>query len=443
MVPFYTKYVCPEEFGISDLIATYAALIAGVVTCQIQDAIFIFPKDKDHRKQAAYFTSGLKFLACSYIGAAAVFLAVYLILESTFFLHSYCWYIYIHVILASCQGYVQQFSRSIDKMVAYAMSGVFSTIGQVVSALLIIPIYKSGIAMISCLYIGFAAGTLSVVIQAKIWKYIVRKTSFHFDFLPMIRYAIPLIPTTIMWWAIPSLNRPLLEKHASLAAIGLYAVGCKIPNIIHVGWSIVGNAWQISVLEELHKEDFSIFFHQFFDLLEFGLCCAVLLITVFSYDIMRVFVAPEYLDSYIIMPLLAGGAMFSLLAGSIGAVFAAAKKSKFFLYSSLGAIMAIVVLNFLLIPKWGLIGAALANMLTLMIEFFIRICFVRKIIPFSMGVSKIMTGICPLICLVAFYLIESQPMQVSLYCASALILAFFLAIKMKTMIRCFMKFRHR
>lgn len=50
----------------------------------------------------------------------------------------------------------------------------------------------------------------------------------------MLKYSIPLIPTAIMWWLVSSLNRPLLERHVGMFAIGLFAVANKLPNVLNM-----------------------------------------------------------------------------------------------------------------------------------------------------------------------------------------------------------------
>lgn len=382
MLPFYTRYFSPQEYGVFDLIVTYATMFLGVATCQIQDAIFVFPKDEPRHRQAAYFTSGLLFLGFMYILVALVFVALYHLLPERVFLRKHLWLILGYLLLSGAQAYLQQFSRSIDKMVTFALSGVMFTFGTAALALFLIPRHPHGSTLIYANYGGLLLGIATSFLGAKMWRYFTFAWSLRLDLRPLLRYSLPLIPTGIMWWAFSCLNRPILERYASLAAVGIFAVGLTLPSILNTGWSVIGVAWQISVLEECKKDDFTRFYNRFLDFLFAGAGCLVIALTIASPYVMKFLVAPEYYQAWRLVPMLSLGAMFSISAGAVGAVFAAAKKSKYFLYSSLCSLTGVVILNFLLIPVWGVVGAAVANLSALMLEFVVRASCATKFVAF-------------------------------------------------------------
>ena len=66
----------------------------------------------------------------------------------------------------------------------------------------------------------------------------------------MLRFSIPLIPTSILWWLISGLNRPLLEDYVGLFALGLMAVAGKLPGIMNLVFNFFQQAWIVTVVEE-------------------------------------------------------------------------------------------------------------------------------------------------------------------------------------------------
>lgn len=406
LLPFYTKHLSPDEYGISDLIVTYATMLIGIVTCQISDAIFVFPKGEPREKQVSFFSSGLLFLCFSFTVCAVVFGLLYALLPPQMFFRRHIWLIFGYILFSGLQNYYQQFCRSIDAMVMYALSGLGYTTGAVVSALLILPSKPTGTTMVFTQYIGFLAGILVPFTGAKLWRFISWPSGVTFkpDLRQLLLFAIPLVPSSIMWWMISSLNRPMLEKFASLAAVGIYAVGCKIPSLIQSFWGIIGNAWQISVLEEYGRPGFPVFFNRFLDFLLQMLALLVIALTVAAPYIMKIFVDPEFYDAYKLIPLISFGMIFALGSGAIGTIFTAAKATKCFLYSSLYALFFCIVLNLLLIPTMGIIGAALANMLTLFVEFLVRVFYVKRYVLFLAVFSKILLIVLPGTGVLLFYL---------------------------------------
>ena len=410
LLPFYTKHLSPDQYGISDLIVTYAMMLIGIVTCQISDAVFVFPKGEPQGKQIGYFSAGLLFLCSSFAVCAAVFGILYALLPPQVFFRRYLWLIFGYILLNGLQNYFQQFCRSIDAMVMYALSGLGYTTGAVVSALLLLPAIPTGTTMIFTHYIGFLLGIIVPLAGAKLWRFISwpKRAAFKPDLKRLLLFSIPLVPSGIMWWMISSLNRPMLEKCVSLAAVGIYAVGCKIPSLIQSFWAVVGNAWQISVLEEYGCPGFSGFFNNFLDFLLQLLALLVIALTITAPFLMRIFVAPEFYDAYKLIPLISFGMIFALGAGAVGTIFTAAKATKCFLYSSFYALVFCIIFNLLLIPLLGIIGAAAANMLTLFVEFLVRLFYAKRFVAFKAFFSKILLIALPGASVLIFYLFENN-----------------------------------
>ena len=375
LLPFYTQWLSPEEYGVSDLVITYAMMLIGLVTCQIQDAIFVFPKNEPFERQRSYFSSGLRFLVAAYAVFGIVMAAVGFLLPEGSFFGRYSLQISCYLMLLGVYQYLQQFSRAVDCMICYAAAGLGFAVAVVAFSFLLIPGHPTGSMLVYSQCAGCAAGILIAGVGTKVWRYMGFRYFSRPDLAGLLRYALPLVPTTIMWWTLNSLNRPMLDKYTSLAAVGIYAAAVKFPAVINLMWSVVGNAWQISVLEEYSKSGFVRYFAKIVLALAAAVVLIVALMSVLAPYLMRWFVDKEFFEGYKLIPVLSVGAGFSMLAGAIGAVYAASKQSKYFLYSSIWAISSIVLLNYLLIPKYGLMGAAVANASALAIEFVVRIYY--------------------------------------------------------------------
>lgn len=372
MLPFYTRHLSPCEYGISDLIVVYSTILLGIVTCQIQDAVFVFPKGESKERQISYFTSGLVFLCGVYAALGCLVPLLKIVLPMGSFIHDYCGLMVAYLALAGFNQYFQQFCRATDHMYSYAFSGLGLTVIVVGLSLWLIPRFPSGrvLGFVQC--IGFVGGCAIVVFAAHLWEYVRIRCFSRANLMSLLKYSLPLVPTAVMWWMLSSLNRPLLERYCSFAAVGFYAAAIKLPALLNVAWSVIGNAWQISVLEEYHKANFVRYFWSFFAILALGVLVVVVVLSFAAPFVMRYLVAPAFYSVYRYVPVLSVGAGLSMLAGVFGALFAASKKSRYFLFSSLWAVGSIVAFNFLLIPQYGIWGAAFANVLAMGVELLVR-----------------------------------------------------------------------
>lgn len=67
----------------------------------------------------------------------------------------------------------------------------------------------------------------------------------------MLRYAIPMIPTTLLWWIVSVSDRYIITYMLGADANGLYAAAYKIPTIVVLVSTIFMDAWQVSAVSEI------------------------------------------------------------------------------------------------------------------------------------------------------------------------------------------------
>ena len=382
MLPFYTHYMSTSEYGASDLVFTYSAILVGFVSCCIADAIFIFPKDCDEEGRKKYYTSGFLFAASTFIGCFLLFILLSFLNKSHLIsgtIFDMIWWLFAFAASEFFQNYTQQFTRSIDKMMVYSISGIVLTLSMALLAFLLLPSFGLRGYLMSMVCAKFIAGIFAIV-ASNSYKYF-SISSFDLKYLRnLLSYGIPLIPNGIMWWMVNGVNRPIMESSLGLSAIGLFSVAGKFPSVLNMLFSIFANAWFISLIEEFKKPDFNQFFNKTIKVLFFVTIIGGCFIGVFSKLLIRVFAAPEYFDAWKYMPLLTLGVILEALSGLVGGVFAAEKKSKYFFYSSLWGAAVSLLLTWPFIKLFGLVGASLAVSASFLCMFIVRLIFAWKYI---------------------------------------------------------------
>lgn len=61
MLPFYTNWLSPADYGTTDLLIVYANLLLNVVACDMSDAIYIYPVGATKQKYVITILLGLYF----------------------------------------------------------------------------------------------------------------------------------------------------------------------------------------------------------------------------------------------------------------------------------------------------------------------------------------------------------------------------------------------
>jgi O-antigen/teichoic acid export membrane protein len=362
MLPFYTRWLSVEDYGTTDIISVYVGLLLGLATACIADAVFIFPKGQPIEQQKRYFSSGLCFAFLS-LGATALLFKIaigifaYKKLSNGF--TDNAWFIYGLLVTAFVQQYIQQFVRSIDKMKIYSTTGIVLTVSTAVFSFVVIPKWGVFGYVFALILANILAAVYSFLFSGA-FRYATIKAIRKSTCVEMLKYSIPLIPGGIMWWLIAAMNRPLIENFLGLHALGIFAVANKFPGILSMIFSVFAMSWQISVLEEFGKEGYGIFYNKMFRLIVTGMVFFFFIISIGNQLIIRFFTTEEFYESGKYVPILTLGVIFQSTAAFASANFLASRKSKYFFYSIVLGAGISVILNFILIPSVGIMGAAIS-----------------------------------------------------------------------------------
>lgn len=385
MLPYYTRWLSMADYGVSDLINVYSTFLLAFVSCCIEAAIFIFPKSKPQLEQASYYSSGIGFITITSVFTAITFVLISFIAPQMGITNAFTqniWLIFLLLISHVYQGVTQQFTRSINKMLIYSLTGVVITSCTAIFAILLIPAFHLQGYIWSLVLANFC-GTLFSFIGSKSYRYISFKNISVIKCKEMLKYSIPLIPNSAMWWLVNSINRPILESYCSYDEIGLFAVAQKFPGILTMLFTVFLTSWQISVIDEYKKEGFNDFSNKILKVITMGSILILLIITLCSELLINIFATKQYVKGAYLIPILTMGVIFSNLGGLIATIFSAVRISKYYFYSSAWAAMAAILANAVLIPLLGITGAALSTMLSMLVMAVARLFYSRKFVKWE------------------------------------------------------------
>ena len=382
MLPFYTKWLSVEDYGITDIITIYASLIVCIATLSIHEAIFVFPVNKPLEKQKEYFSTSLFSSVVSVFFVFVVFIALKYIGNSFVITNSFfdnLWYIAVLFVTTYFQTFSQQFCRGINQMQTFCFSGIIVTVFTALLAFLFIPSY--GIyGYILSISVANLVGIIYTFISIKINKYVSIKSVGVNCWSELVKYSIPLIPNAILWWIISALNRLFLESSIGIESIGIFAVANKFPGIAAMLLAIFNNSWQISVLQEYGEKGFDEFFNKISKIYIPLIIILSALLGLFCEDTFKLFVDDKFYEGWHYSLVMCTAVVGMNGSGFYGSVFSAVKQSKYYLYSSIVGGFVAVILNVFLIPIIGLWGATLSFALSHLSIWIVRIYYSKKFV---------------------------------------------------------------
>lgn len=384
-VPFYTAVLTTADYGISDLIITICSLIWPVFTLLIDDAVLRFSLDKGESKEQivsiGLYINLLGFLAmlvCSPIILLVSSLRPYYVL---FVLYYFAYMI---------NSFFSYSLRGLEKTRLFSLSGIISTGIAISCNLLFLLVFRLGVVgyllsfIVAFIVTGiiqfFAGGFRKYILSPKLLDKETRQR--------MLKYAIPLIPNSISWWVSNSSDKVILSAICGVAVNGVYSVAYKIPSLITVCSSIFSNAWQISAVDGFGTEENRQYFSDIYYKYSTSCMYMVTVIITFNRLICGYLFSNDFYTAWVYVPILVYAVSFQIMSGFLGTIYTTAKKTWMVFISTIIAAGTNIILNVILIPFIGGIGAATATCISYMLIWAIRVIDSRKIMILDVDWKK-------------------------------------------------------
>jgi O-antigen/teichoic acid export membrane protein len=389
LVPLYTYYLTTAEYGFVDIVTTTTNLLLPILSANVFEAVLRFAMDKEESQSEVLSNSLL-------VGGLGALVAVllYPLLALLKVDQEMLNYIYVILILQVFQNIFSQFARALGEIKVFAINGIWMTLVMSIANVVLLTRYHMGIAgYLLSIVIANIASILYLIVAVKIWKYMSLSSLNKPLVKKMLAYAVPIIPNSIMWWLINASNRYFILGFLTASANGIYAVSNKIPGILSIVTSIFTQSWQLSAIEEYESEHKSEFYSKVFNYYSSLLFLGTSGILVILKFFMAHFIAPEYYEAWQSVPFLLLSVVFSSFSSFLGTNYLAAKETRGVFRTSVYGGLASLLLNFLLIPFFGLIGAAVASMLSFAIMWVLRIFDTKRYIDTAIDAKNMIMNL--------------------------------------------------
>lgn len=393
----YTKYLSPADSGIKDLLELTALFLQPIFTFALQEYLIRFGLDKNYDKKQVFTTSAVITTVGMLI--MSVFVPMLAVVPATRYVKGYSVLLAVYVITSSLRMLCQQFVRSLDKVKLFSLDGILATLSLFAFNMIFIAGFHWGVKgfMLAVILSDFCSSVF-LFAAAKLHKYAVFD-GFNRELAgEMFRFAAPLIPTIVMW-TITSLSDRLFinTMHSDRVqlgeeAVGIYSYANKIPNLISMVSTIFFQAWNMSAISENDSADRSNFYSKVYSAYEAVLFIAsaglLLLIKPVTSVLINSSNYSEYGSVYLYTPILIIAVLFMSLNQFLSSIYSATKNTKNSFWTALAACVVNLIMNYFLIPEWGIQGAAIATLLSYYFCFWLRIIDARYYVPFKFSGRK-------------------------------------------------------
>jgi len=367
LLPIYTTYLTVGEYGALELFYLVAAVVSGVLAVGIAHATlrFYFEFDDIKDRNAVVSTN---LIASAIITISGVFILLLFdnqIAMLVFNSDDKNVMLGLYIVLATmvlelstqvCLAYL----RARELSIFYVVLSLVKLIIQVAVNSYLIIVEGAGITgILTGNLIAVATGWLVLIIYT-LYSCGLR---FHFDKMKsIVVYSFPFLLGTIVGIIAVNADRFMLNQFMGLEAVGIYALAMKLTLLVEVliaePFSKSYGAYRFSIMKNDDAGETQSSITRYMTVI---VSLAMIGIVYSSHEIITIMSNPEYYTAVVILPVLIfiGGFKVFTYIFQTGILYKKATKHIFYL-SVLGCCL-IIVLNYIFINAYGLLGACIAK----------------------------------------------------------------------------------
>jgi O-antigen/teichoic acid export membrane protein len=399
MIPVYTRFIAPTNYGAMELIGILTGAILIFVSMGVADSMSrLYYAEKDQTKQNEVISTVV--IGFSLIGFTIVMVFLLfsefiskIILEDS----QYKYYLQVSIISVApamlCEigyTYLRMLYRA-KLFVTITMSSLVVALSLNIYFVVFLKLDILGIFYSTLITQGLTGLLLTIIILKevgfRISAYLLKN---------LIAFGLPLVPSRIGLMLGFVSNRFFLrwlvspDPAVALAQIGLFSLGHKFGVVINRFVTVPLNSfWKPRrielLLSEGKEEKFTVA-----RVCTYATMCTIYLSLLLSAGIeslIEIMATSNYKGAHVVVPFVALSYVVLGLETHFMAGMLYRKKTKWAMYITFCSLPVILAWNFIFIPKWGLIGAATSNISGLLIRLTLIYILSQRLyyIPFELG----------------------------------------------------------
>ncbi len=365
LLPLYTRILSPAEYGAFDLLLAFGTLVNVTVALEIAQALARFYNDQTEQSlRRAYAGTALLLTLLMYV-FFSIGAITYAKILTPVIMGKNVYHAAFIVGIFSLWGtgvfnVLQNILRADLQSKTYALNAILVAIGTALLSVLFAYVFHGGLpGVLLAMALGSGMGILNAVwrlrdaLDWRLNKEILKK---------MLRFSLPLVPSSIAVIVAYYIDRVMIRHFLTLEDVGVYGIAFRVSNI--VSFLIAG--FQVALVPLIYKhhheestpqhlEKIFRFFMGFGFILFVGL-------SLFAPEILWVMTTPDYYRAAPIIMFLTPAILLSnmyIFAPGTGIKNATIT----IMWINIAGAVLNILLNVLLIPRFGIIGACMATLI--------------------------------------------------------------------------------
>lgn len=387
LLPLYTGVLSTEEYGTFDLYSTTISLLYPILSICVSDSVIRFLLERNKDKESVISISA-KYVVVSIVAFLFLF-AVNVITNAVPELNAYKILFILVYVVTVLNSWLSGVARGQERIKDISLASIISSIGTILLNIIFLVWMKLGIVgYFVATILGTSMSIIYYVYVTNIIQSIHAATKDHNLDKEMRKYGMGLMVNSISWWLNNSLDKYMVLYMCGIAANGLISVAYKLPTVLSTIQNLFEQAWVLSAVKKYNKEDTDGFFVRTYNLYGFVMTIAASAIIMFTKILSALLFKKDFYEAWSMIPFFSIAVVFSAAAGFCGGVFAAQKRTDIISKTTFIGAIVNTILNAILIYSFGVIGGAVATMISNAVVMIVRLFYVKQQMNFQIRVVR-------------------------------------------------------
>lgn len=389
LVPFYTNVLPTSDYGIVAYVYALIAFVNVVYGYGMESAYFKYSSTREIGTDRQNFSTPFLSLVASSAVASTLLLLFAPSVASLVALPAK------HTVVVSYTALILLFDtvsivpfaslRMEGKATVFAALKFINIVINVVANLVLLLVFHTGIEGI------FLSGLIASVLTAVM---LIPTILRHFEpgfsvplYKALLKFGLPYIPAGLATMMLQVVDRPVLRALTNDATVGVYQANYRLGIFMMLVVSMFDYAWRPFFLANAREPDAKQLFARVLTYVVLIMALIFLALSFFLPDLVQLrimgrhLIHPDYWGGLAIVPVILLAYLFLGIYNNLVAGIYIEKKTHHLPYITIAGAVTNVAVNFLLIPSLGMMGAAIATLVSYVVMAGVLYIVVQRFYP--------------------------------------------------------------
>ena len=376
VTPIYTRLLTTHDYGVYSMFLTWINFFAVFATLNLSGGVYYNGLIKDGNEVGKYTLSLQTLTSITTLGSFIVLTGLFSSVKEVIGIP----YVYMPIVFLVLLFQPAQFFWMAEKRIDFGYKQmilivfVLSSVSPIVGIILVL-VFKNGAFGLAC---GYAVSN-SVVGIVLYFRNIIRGKQLDISYWKStLWFSVPLIPHYLSQILLGQSDRVMISYYNGKTDAGIYTLAYQIAMVLYIITSGINDAYTPWMYKQMKEKKYEKIDHVGSSLLVMYAVLALPFV-VMAPEIVAILGTSEYYDAVYVIPPVIVSSISNVAYSMYGGILFFFAKTKYVAIASFAGAVTNVLLNILLLPKYGFVIAGITTVISSVLMMILNHIFMNKV----------------------------------------------------------------